>query len=325
MGKSYIENSLKRFLKRKVKITLGLVVTFMITGAVSFGAEINDIPKGYEDRVFIEKNEYIIKKGTEFNDFFEIKVNGLNLSEQAAIFAFNGAIVKNYGDVNITPKTNNPNARAVYISDNSIFENHGNLNLKVTVNNNSSFYNYGKIDCSQYGRYTVYVENNSLFENYGFISGKHNILTIRGNSIVKNYGRIDLIGNNLINEDFDRVGTFENYGIITNQEYLPFGDFGKNLQYTNKGIFLLKGKNISNLGFIDNKGAVLIKENDKYTLLNGENSEAKIKIKDMSQETEINSKNSADNIFINNNSLTLNLGDKVTGKTITALSQKKEI
>ena len=39
MGKNYVENSLKRFLKRKVKITLGLVVAFMITGAVSLGAE----------------------------------------------------------------------------------------------------------------------------------------------------------------------------------------------------------------------------------------------------------------------------------------------
>ena len=42
MGKSYVENSLKRFLKRKVKITMGVVVTFLITGAVSFGA--NDYP-----------------------------------------------------------------------------------------------------------------------------------------------------------------------------------------------------------------------------------------------------------------------------------------
>ena len=39
MGKTYVENSLKRFLKRKVKITLGLVVAFMITGAVSFAGE----------------------------------------------------------------------------------------------------------------------------------------------------------------------------------------------------------------------------------------------------------------------------------------------
>ena len=42
MGKSYVENSLKRFLKRKVKITMGVVVTFLITGAVSLGA--NDYP-----------------------------------------------------------------------------------------------------------------------------------------------------------------------------------------------------------------------------------------------------------------------------------------
>ena len=36
MGKSYIENSLKRFLKRKVKITMGVVVSFLITGMVAF-------------------------------------------------------------------------------------------------------------------------------------------------------------------------------------------------------------------------------------------------------------------------------------------------
>ena len=41
MGKNYAESSLKRFLKRKVKITLGLVVAFLITGVVSFGAYIN--------------------------------------------------------------------------------------------------------------------------------------------------------------------------------------------------------------------------------------------------------------------------------------------
>ena len=55
MGKSYIENSLKRFLKRKVKITMGVVVAFLITGMVSFGADINrdDYP------LMNEKNETI--------------------------------------------------------------------------------------------------------------------------------------------------------------------------------------------------------------------------------------------------------------------------
>ena len=40
MKNSHTENLLKRFLKRKVKVTLGLVVAFMITGAVGYGADI---------------------------------------------------------------------------------------------------------------------------------------------------------------------------------------------------------------------------------------------------------------------------------------------
>ena len=36
MGKNYVENSLKRFLKRKVKITMGFVVAFMIMGTGAF-------------------------------------------------------------------------------------------------------------------------------------------------------------------------------------------------------------------------------------------------------------------------------------------------
>ena len=40
MSTNYVESSLKRFLKRKVKVTLGLVVAFMITGTVGFAEEI---------------------------------------------------------------------------------------------------------------------------------------------------------------------------------------------------------------------------------------------------------------------------------------------
>ena len=58
MGKSYIENSLKRFLKRKVKITLGLVVTFMITGAVAFAKETAEKP--VEEMNNFEKAEHYL-------------------------------------------------------------------------------------------------------------------------------------------------------------------------------------------------------------------------------------------------------------------------
>ena len=65
MGKSYIENSLKRFLKRKVKITLGLVVTFMITGAVSFGAEEGSIIEG--NGTYISHDIWLDGIGTQEN------------------------------------------------------------------------------------------------------------------------------------------------------------------------------------------------------------------------------------------------------------------
>ena len=37
MKRSNIESSLKRFLKRKVTITLGMVVAFLITGTIGYG------------------------------------------------------------------------------------------------------------------------------------------------------------------------------------------------------------------------------------------------------------------------------------------------
>ena len=40
MRNNDIESSLKRFLKRKVKITLGVVVAFLITGTVGYGGDI---------------------------------------------------------------------------------------------------------------------------------------------------------------------------------------------------------------------------------------------------------------------------------------------
>lgn len=52
MKRSSIESSLKRFLKRKVKITLGMVVAFLITGAVGYGAD--DIAAQGEKKSYTE-------------------------------------------------------------------------------------------------------------------------------------------------------------------------------------------------------------------------------------------------------------------------------
>ena len=42
MSTNYVESSLKRFLKRKMKVTLGLIVAFMITGTVGFAETVKD-------------------------------------------------------------------------------------------------------------------------------------------------------------------------------------------------------------------------------------------------------------------------------------------
>ena len=63
MGKSYIENSLKRFLKRKVKITLGFVVAFMIMGTGVFATELSTetITKPYgDDNYTVSENEVTV-------------------------------------------------------------------------------------------------------------------------------------------------------------------------------------------------------------------------------------------------------------------------
>lgn len=68
--KGNIENSLKRYLKRKVKVTLGLVVAFLITGSVGYGAvegKLEPDTNGNIDYKVVKDNEnnknYIVNAG----------------------------------------------------------------------------------------------------------------------------------------------------------------------------------------------------------------------------------------------------------------------
>ncbi len=80
MGKSYVENSLKRFLKRKVKITLGLVVAFMITGVCAFAEgekpkNVGEHNKNFEGITNTKDNLTGINNSEQkFNDFTEKEV-----------------------------------------------------------------------------------------------------------------------------------------------------------------------------------------------------------------------------------------------------------
>ena len=69
MGKNYAESSLKHYLKQKVRITLGLVVTFLITGAVAFAEGT------------AEKSEIVVKLEEQQENYNTAKEN-LKLGQQ---------------------------------------------------------------------------------------------------------------------------------------------------------------------------------------------------------------------------------------------------
>ena len=89
MGKNYAESSLKRFLKRKVKITLGVVVSFLITGMVAFAAE---------------KSEIVVKLKEQQGNYTTAKDNLTGLG--AEIFKDNQDIITDKG-YSITVKNAN--------------------------------------------------------------------------------------------------------------------------------------------------------------------------------------------------------------------------
>ena len=61
MGKNYVESSLKRFLKKKVKITMGFIVAFMITGSVGFADTIKEAVVAGGNRIPINDKNFDIE------------------------------------------------------------------------------------------------------------------------------------------------------------------------------------------------------------------------------------------------------------------------
>ena len=82
MGKNYVESSLKRFLKRKVKITLGVVVSFLITGVVGFAANLPFTEEQLKEQEIIseksdtEKAEYFLNGYNEIKNINDFKTEG---------------------------------------------------------------------------------------------------------------------------------------------------------------------------------------------------------------------------------------------------------
>ena len=180
MGKNYVENSLKRFLKRKMKITMGVVVSFLITGAVAFGVEITDIPKGYEDRVIVGEQTEVLEN---INDIFTLKIDGKE--ETASLFVLDGAVVFNDKEINSYASNGNPQGK-VYVKD-AEFDNHGWINM-LTLNGGKVI-NNGKIVSDEVnGHWVTYNPVTILGDNPIFINGENGIIRFRNYGVNVIYG-----------------------------------------------------------------------------------------------------------------------------------------
>ena len=158
--KHNIESSLKRFLKRKVKITMGFVVAFLITGTVGF-AEADYYAKDKE--VSVEKAEDITAKvntslsaennnrftaiGAENKHKIDLTTTGnINIvndptvtnSERLYGIVLNGGATGNItaNEINFNVTAPKDNVRVVGIRNNGIYKNGNGLDGTLTINSN---------------------------------------------------------------------------------------------------------------------------------------------------------------------------------------------
>ena len=220
--KDFEEKLLKRWLKRKVKITLGIIITFFISGNI-----------GYANDIYIkfENNNLIV----EPSDTVEINNSILTFNNKADKLTVDNSIIK---DLALQ------------------FKNSGSLNLtstgKTYVVGNfgelSSLENNGIIE----GKSTWIVYNDNkigLLDNRGIIRAicglGSTVLTI------SNYRTMEMVKNSgLIYSEADSSTTFFNSGekivnegniitkVYSSGESINNQDYNKNQEINNKGLIL---------------------------------------------------------------------------------------
>ena len=273
MGKSYVENSLKRFLKRKVKITLGLVVAFMITGVCAFAEDnreqehkdkISGIETAIENLKGLgtgvisagENNSYvtiekiaektIIKKADDKSTIAEIDNSLISTrTAETVSVALQGIDGTNSSEINkgIISQGNTDTDNYKYgqkIEQGKIGYNYGIIAGKIDHGqkiNGGTGYNYGII-ANNYSAWTAEgqrVLDGGTGYNYGIIATNKNNGQYAENSTINNYGIIA----NAENFGQNGSGIINNYGVIANG--VDYGMSIKSGVATNYGIIMNGG------------------------------------------------------------------------------------
>ena len=285
MGKSYIENSLKRFLKRKVKITMGVVVTFLITGMVSFAEGTAEEGSTQWHKEQAESYLSGIKDGTEIKLDKDITAENVTISSDGA-----GGIKVTFSDKEIITSKKDISFLTGKVIQNSLNLMNGEKISEITDVNgyNEGFYlnNVGEIKENDIsitisGEGNIFVNegtlekgqigvNGATIVNKGIINSKKLGQKIeKQNGKAYNYGLIISNGadGQEVTPDVESAELY-NYGIITGNGNIAGQKLGKglsNLKAYNYGLINLvqfgqhtaggTTSKVYNYGIIKSKGA----------------------------------------------------------------------
>lgn len=123
MGKNYVESSLKRFFKRKVKITVGFIVAFMITGTIGFADTIKEAVVAGGNRIPINDKNFDIEVNANMSGLtyslasvskgeIDISSEEINIKSSSNTSYIYGGLAQGGGILNI----GNDKTRNIFIS-----------------------------------------------------------------------------------------------------------------------------------------------------------------------------------------------------------------
>jgi hypothetical protein len=254
--KRELEKSLKRYLKRKVRITLGFVTAFAIMGNVGLAAETEDFIKAEEalkglGTVELPASETIIKDGgqtvtitNEGGNSLKLNFEGFALQDKitkeaildrelisSSVGEYLKLAIENMKNGVVTTSSPVPAINDGIIDTDGDFERQDgetmiNNGLSITkygqwIIGNRIGYNYGIINTYK-GNYaqTVNIADGAKAYNYGIIIGDVAITTNVKNSIIENHGL--MLGKQLILGN--KNNKLINYGVISS------GNIGQYIQ-----------------------------------------------------------------------------------------------
>lgn len=250
--KRELEKSLKRYLKRKVRITLGFVTAFAIMGNVGLAAETEDYIKAEEalkglGTVELPASETITKDEgqtvtitNEDGNSLKINFGGFAYSNANREVTLDKSLISS--SVGEYLKLAIENIREGKVGTSTILENNGILNNVIQTGNSI---NNGLL-VAQYGQRIG--NNQEVAYNYGIISSNNDGQYINATTNGKMYNEGIIFGNQTI-QNGSNFSLIENKGLIVGIQKMLGGDSNKIINYgiisssTNSQILAADSKN----------------------------------------------------------------------------------